>query len=181
MTDEGSAGAPKGLRLLRMMMMMMMMMILLPPNCHTREHYLGEGSISPPAFGRFPSKRAKACFRRRSCCAHRCVPLALYGHWSPSNPTSRCDGFRSCRAFGSGNRTSRSPADFLQIAAQQGTFPRCTIDIAFTRSNMYLEICDFPTKRPVPYMCTKGVRRTSRDCGAKSISPTKHTRSSIAI
>ena len=76
------------------------------------------GSISPPAFGRFPSKRAKACFRRRSCCADRCVPLALYGHWSPSNPTSRCDGFRSCRAFGSGNRTSRFPADLF---AERGT------------------------------------------------------------
>ena len=37
-----------------------------------------------------------------------------------------------------------SPRNFLQSAAQQGTFRRCTIDIAFTRSKMYLEIYDFP-------------------------------------
>ena len=73
------------------------------------------------------------------------------------------------------------PRNSVQSAAQQGTLRRCTIDIAFTRSKMYLEICDFPANRLFPYMCTKGVRRTSRNRGAKSISATKHTRSSIAI
>ena len=73
MTDEGSAGAPKGLRLLRMMMMMMMMMILLPPNCHTREHYSGEAhsarlrlaafraNAPRPAFADAAAARTDAC------------------------------------------------------------------------------------------------------------------------
>ena len=156
-------------------------MMIFSTDGHTREHYLGEGSISPPAFGRFPSKRAKACFRIRSCCAHRGVPLALTVTGRPVTRRAAATEFARAARFARAIALPDLPRICLQSAAQQGTFPRCTIDIAFTRSKMYLEICDFPIKRPVPYMCTKGVRRTSRDCGAKSISPTKHTRASSAI
>ena len=158
--------------------MMMLMMMIFPPTAilenitwakaqSARLRLAAFRANAPrPAFADAAAARTDACL----------LPFTVIGR--PVTRRAAATDFARAARLARAITLPDSPRILLQSAAQQGAFPRCTIDIAFTRSKMYLEICDFPTKRLAPYMCTKGVRRTSRDCGAKSISPTKHTRAS---